>query len=394
MRRCLTLAAALLLLNASLTFRNIWPTPAIWWAGDLSIELGAFLAALLVFAYQPRAPHLSRAIASHRSRAPHPSRALSYGAVTALGFVWMFFTLGHYADVTAPGLLGRPINLYWDVRFVWDVTAMFVKAAPLWRTLLAGLALLGAGLAAFRVLRWAVNRVNEALVVASERRVLLLVAGALLMLFSLERGLPFDNLDGPLPRFAEPVTRTYLDQAKLVRDALDTNARKLPPTPPLDSDLSLVQGADVLLLFMESYGAVGWQRSDFVQRLAEPRARLAAAIADTGRRVVSGFIESPTYGGSSWFAHISLLSGLDIRDPNANARLMTERRETLITAFARRGFRTVALMPGLWQPWPEGSFYGFQEIYGGARLGYKGPEFGWWAVPDQYSLAKLDELEL
>ena len=47
MRRYLTLAAALLLLNASLTFSNVWPTPAFWWAGELSIELGIFLAALV-----------------------------------------------------------------------------------------------------------------------------------------------------------------------------------------------------------------------------------------------------------------------------------------------------------------------------------------------------------
>jgi Sulfatase len=384
LRRYLTLAFALLLLNASLTFRNIWPTPAFWWAGDLSIELGIFLAALLFFTHR-----------THRARQARPLRALSSSVVTAIACVWMLFTLGHYADVTAPGLLGRPINLYWDVRFVWDVTAMFVQAAPLWGSVLAGLGLILVGLVAFKVLRWAVSRVSDASTAAVERRALLVVASTLLVLFGLERAVPsFERVDARLPRFAGPVTKTYLEQAKLVRDALDTNARKLPPTPPLDSDLSLIQGADVLLLFMESYGAVSWQRSDFVQRLREPRAELAAAITDTGRRVVSGFVESPTYGGSSWFAHISLLSGVDIRDPNANARLMTERRETLVTAFAKRGFRTVAFMPGLWKLWPEGSFYGFQEIYGGPRLDYKGPEFGWWDVPDQYSLAKLDELEL
>jgi len=380
-RRHLTLAAALLVLNGSLTFRNIWPTPAFWWAGELSIELGVFLTALLVLTYWTR-----------RSGSPV---ALSSRIVTAIACVWMLFTFGHYADVTAPGLLGRPINLYWDVRFVWDVTAMFVQAAPLWGSVLAALGVIVIGFIAFRLLRWAVGRVNQASTTSGGRRALAVVAGTLLMLFGLERGVQsFAHIDTPLLRFAVPVTRTYLEQAKLVRDALDANARKLPPTPPLDSDLSLVQGADVLLLFMESYGAVTWQRSDFVQRLKEPRAQFAAAIADTGRRVVSGFVESPTYGGSSWFAHISLLSGLDIRDPNANARLMTERRETLVTAFAKRGYRTVALMPGLWQPWPEGSFYGFQEIYGGPRLDYQGPQFGWWAVPDQYALAKLDELEL
>src|SRR5262245_30216022 len=45
----LTLGAALLLLNASVTFHNIWPTPAIGWRGELSLELAALiLLAILI----------------------------------------------------------------------------------------------------------------------------------------------------------------------------------------------------------------------------------------------------------------------------------------------------------------------------------------------------------
>jgi hypothetical protein len=72
---------------------------------------------------------------------------------------------------------------------------------------------------------------------------------------------------------------------------------------------------------------------------------------------------------------------------------MTAERDTLARVFGRRGFRTVGLMPGLRQSWPEGVFYGFSEIYGAERLDYRGPEFGWFAIPDQYSLARFDALE-
>ncbi len=87
------------------------------------------------------------------------------------------------------------------------------------------------------------------------------------------------------------------------------------------------------------------------------------------------------------------MSGVEVRDPETNARLMTEQRETIVTNFKRAGHRTVALMPGLRQAWPEGGFYGFDDIYGASRLDYHGPEFGWFAVPDQFSLAKFDALE-
>jgi hypothetical protein len=60
---------------------------------------------------------------------------------------------------------------------------------------------------------------------------------------------------------------------------------------------------------------------------------------------------------------------------------------------AQRGYRSVAMMPGLWTPWPEGSFYGFAEIHNGRTLDYPGPPFGWWDMPDQFTFAKLDLLE-
>src|ERR1051326_3823493 len=116
------------------------------------------------------------------------------------------------------------------------------------------------------------------------------------------------------------------------------------------SDFSGIAGADVLLIFVESYGAVTFDRPEFAAGLAPSRRAFDAAI------VVSAAVESPTFGGGSWLAHVSLLSGVEVRDPDTNALLMTERRDTLVTAFHRGGFRTVALMPGLRQRRPGGRF--------------------------------------
>jgi phosphoglycerol transferase MdoB-like AlkP superfamily enzyme len=73
--------------------------------------------------------------------------------------------------------------------------------------------------------------------------------------------------------------------------------------------------------------------------------------------------------------------------------LMAQKRETIVTFFKRHGYRTVALMPGLWQAWPEGSFYNFDDIYGGERLAYRGPEFGWFDIPDEFALARFEAVE-
>ena len=367
--RRLSVVTAVVLLDVSLAFQNVWPTPLIRWAGEFSVEFGAFL--ILIIAAQLWLGPLSR------------------GALRWLTVGWMLLVLGHYADVTAPALYGRDINLYWDVRYMPDVAAMIARAAPRW--LLAGAAAAIVAILAllYVVLRWAIRCLARAAFDERERAPAFMAGVAIVGMFAAQQlGFHFNTE----ATYATPVVQTYARQARLVAGAWRA-AKTLPPSPRMDADLAQVQGADVFLIFIESYGAIAFERADLAPPLEAGRAELGAAIHATGRNVVSAFVESPTFGGSSWLAHLSLMSGVEVRDPATNARLMTERRDTIVSNFKRAGHRTVALMPGLRQAWPEGAFYGFDEIDGAARLDYRGPEFGWFAVPDQFSLAKFDALE-
>jgi len=365
-RRPASLAIALLVLDAALTFENVWPTPAVWWRGLLSVELAACVLALIVaFAW----------------RGSIPLRTAGW-----LSVLWTLLAFARYAEVTAPALYGRDVNLYWDLRLMPDVAAMVTKVAPAWLVALA----IGVAVAVLwlfhRLFRWSFGRLISALADVSARRRLAGGAVAVVLLFGAQR--LGASVPGILPA---PVLATCVRQAGLVLAGW-RGVSSLPPSPPMESTFASIGAADVFLIFIESYGAVA-DRPDVANKLADARRQLDADVRGTGRQAVSAYVESPTFGGSSWLAHISLLSGLEIRDPDSNAMLMTQRRETLVKAFARRGFRTVALMPGLRQQWPEGAFYGFSEIYGADRLAYVGPEFGWFALPDQFSLAKFDILE-
>jgi len=375
-RSWLPLAAALLALDVSVTFVNLWPTPAISWHGRLSIELAALV---VVLAIAGRRGEVSRAV------------------VNILAAVWTLLVLGRYAEVTAQGLYGRDVNLYWDLRFIPDVAAMVARVAKAWLVIVVVAAAAAALALLFAIVRLAIARLAAAVSDRAARRRLVSGAALLTIFFVAERAGVWvaarDIWNTPEPLFPTPVTVTYARQIRVVAQAL-AGAPALPQSPPMDSDLSRVAGADVFLIFIESYGAISFDHPEISRRLAPARNDFAAAVAETHRSVVSAFVESPTFGGGSWLAHLSLLSGIEVRDPETNATLMAARRDTMARAFGRHGFRTIGLMPGMRQSWPEGSFYGFDAIYSAAKLDYHGPEFGWFAIPDQYSLARLDAAEI
>jgi hypothetical protein len=375
----ISLAVALVLLDASLAFKNVWPTPAIRWQGALSVEL-AVCVLLMALAYPMSGP-------------------LSRRALALLSAVWAALVISRYADVTAPALYGRPVNLFWDLRHVSAVAAMIARVASWWLVLLIIGTTIAVPFVLYKIARWALGRVNAAMSGTTIRRSLAAFAVVVIVLFAIGRIYStsgfYDDESRLASAFPAPVSYSLARQARLlVTETTGFSGTVLGASPPMDVSLANVQGADVLLIFIESYGAVSWDHANLAKPVEPQRAQLAADIKATGRDVVSAFVESPTFGGNSWLAHISLLSGLEIRDEDANVLLMAQKRDTLISAFARRGYRAVAMMPGLQQSWPEGIFYGFNAIYDGQRLDYKGPPFGWWTIPDEYVIARLDADEL
>lgn len=364
-------AVALVLLNASLTFENVWPTPKIRWSTALSFELAVCLLIVLV----------TRGVASHW--AGRATRVILPG-------VWVLLVAGHYLDVTAPGLYGRDFNLYWDSRHLGNVAAMLARDVPWWSIAALGIAAVLLTVAAFTLSRVALSQIAAAMSYRAPRRLLASVAALVILLFVGQRMSAVSFIP-----FADPVTGAYARQARYVLAMVGPGATApmLGESPAFTGDLRGLDGADVLLVFLESYGAVTFEVPEMAATLAQSRAALDAAVHDSDREIVSAYVDSPTFGASSWLAHLSLLSGVEVRDQYAYASLMASTRPTILTHARSRGYRTIGLMPGMRQPWPEGAFYGFDAIYGYDALEYKGPQFGWWAIPDQYALAKLDALE-
>jgi hypothetical protein len=379
-RRTATALLALLFLNGSLSFRNWWPTPGI--LPDARLAPGfvwLWLLLLLVVAWRGE---------------------LSRRAAGLLAAVYSLLVLLRYADVTAPALFGRAVNLYWDVpripRFLW----VAVQGGAWWQALVAltALALLGWGL--HRLLRVSIEVVaREAVPYALRARWTWLASAAAVALVLAN----YAGVRATWPLVSKPVLATYWGQFDLLASAASSQriARALPATTVVDGALASansralegLQGRDVYLIFLESVGAVVYDDERAVRMLGPARERLAGDIAAAGLQVVSAFVRSPTIGGGSDLAHVSLLAGMDLADPRRHDLLLTTTRPSLISVFRSHGYQTFGLYSSVSWDWPERAWYGYDVYVEGRTLDYRGPSLGnWWKVPDQFAFARFEQL--
>lgn len=172
-------------------------------------------------------------------------------------------------------------------------------------------------------------------------------------------------------------------------------AAPVPMAHTSRTPLADLQGKDVLIVFVESYGRVAVEdpaiAPGVVAVLDSGSDRLAAA----GFTARSAFLTSPTFGGISWLAHSTLESGLWVDSQQRYDQLMASGRPTLISTFGDAGWRTVLDAPANQRDWPEATtFYRANQVYDSRNTGYAGPGFGFATIPDQYTLAFLHRAEL
>lgn len=159
--------------------------------------------------------------------------------------------------------------------------------------------------------------------------------------------------------------------------------------------LAGLRGKDVLIVFVESYGRVALDDPDIARHVVPALDAAASPLGAAGFQARSAFLTSPTFGGLSWLAHSTLQSGLWVDTQTRYDALLASKRLTLGQAFGRAGWRTVCVIPSDTRPWTPGTaFYHWGTIYDARNLGYVGPRYGYARIPDQYTLAQLQRLEL
>ena len=369
--RILSSLFALFLLNAVMSMTNLWPTPFVQLDKRIAPEFVLLWVVILGLVWRNN---------------KLPSRWLA-----GLTLAYMLFVVGRYFDTTAPALFGRDINLYWDGYQIPRVLWVSLKSYPLWVSVLVVAAVLGLFWVSFVSLRWAIRTAAGQAAPYALRKpwALLLTAAASVLVTANVYG-----VRQTWPYVSKPVLPTYSRQAKLLFTAWNERdlQKALPPSPPFNSDLLALRGRDVNLFFWESYGQVAYAVPQINEGLLAARQALDKQIAASGMQVVSAYVSSTTFGGASELAHVALFTGIDTSDPNVHDLLITTDRSTLTGLFQQRGYDVHALYTALTWDWPEKVFYRFNRFSDARDLNYKGPKLGFWSVPDQFALARYQEM--
>jgi hypothetical protein len=201
--------------------------------------------------------------------------------------------------------------------------------------------------------------------------------------------------------FAKSAVPRIKREAKMALNAVSENAELaaavarqqelLRRTP---SDLGRLGGKNVYLFLIESYGETVLDRAEF-RRLADPI--FDAYEAELGARgfgIVSGRLDSSTYGGRSWLAHASLGTGVRVENQLAYEVVCDKKPRAMASFFRAAGYRTVLVQPATTRAWPDGEFYGFEQKYYFWNFDYAGPSYAWATMPDQYVVDFIRRREL
>lgn len=357
--------AALVLINGALTFQNLWPTPGVIPALRLSVEASLIVAALALLRPWPRARIWARRL------------------VVA---VLPILVIARYAQETLAGLFGRPLDLVAEVRHLPNVADLITTAVGPWPVVVLGLAAVAIVGVLAGASAWAARSLDAAMESRGIGRVFGAAAVAAILLYAVGEGA------GPRGLFASPVTPGIAQQVRLAYGHVAGPQRETFAPALAASDLAGLAGADVFIVFVESYGATSFDRAD--ARFDASLRTLGTAVDEAGWSAASSFVTSPTFGGGSWLAHATIMTGAEVRRSSAYDSFVAGGGETLADRFRAAGYRTIALVPGIRSAWPQGEALNVDRIVPAAGLEYSGAPFGWFEIPDQVSLAWLQRHEL
>jgi hypothetical protein len=310
----------------------------------------------------------------------------------------VFARLFRIGDVVMPVYFNRPFNLYMDVGYLPGLWHLLMHSFSPLQVVFYGAAAAGLTGVVLWLLRRALRTVHVFFQDGEARRVFL----ALTIVMALLVGA---HMTGRWPRGLGPPAVTIgprlaaeaafiANIRQIRRQGLSAVQMAEAHIPDYEAPLNKLDGRNVYLFFIESYGETLFGNPAHRKGFAPVLSRFEADLARGGYRVCSRYLRSPTFGGASWLAFGTLESGVWLPNQLRYGYLVASRVPPLATYFEKAGYRTVSAMPGTTMPWPEGRYFAYQKDYHARDLHYRGPAFGFAPMPDQFVLDRIYRAEI
>jgi hypothetical protein len=317
--------------------------------------------------------------------AARPQMVMAPPTARILGALVTALAILNLVGAATPTLLGRDLNLYWDLPHLPSLFGLAGEAAGFWRMAGVIAVLAGAIVLLINGAAWAWRQV---LPVLADRRIAL--GFAVLLGITLDVTVVMPAEERPLATgLALDIVR---QSAALLRGHLAASgggpyAKALDVPVPPRSNLAGLKRRDVYLVYLESYGTTVFDTPEFRGRLGDALRQFENSLRRGGYTIASNRLVSPTFGGGSWLAHATLASGVRLDDPVLYTMLLDSGRKLLPAYFKEVGWRTLDIAPGIKAPSARATAaWGFDREIFADELDYKGPSFGWFAIPDQFTL--------
>jgi hypothetical protein len=321
--------------------------------------------------------------------------------VHTLVVVWLFLVrFIRLGDGIKGRYFGQRFNAYSDLGLVPDGLRFLHSTRPIWEialfcllalALLAGLAIL-----CYRALRVVQDYF-------SDRRQVTVAFGLFGVTFvavaGSEHGAKFDEYySGGVAASAMPRLEDELAFVWNVRSQKAGYGALVSQTETmldgLPSDLAKLHGANVYLILVESYGRTMFELPAHVEASRATFDAFEKELTAKGFSIASGTLNSTTYGGQSWLAHATLDTGVPVHGQLEYEIVCAKKPKSIATFFRRAGYRTVLAQPNTTRALTGSSFYDFDSEYLYKDFGYRGPDYAWATMPDQYVLDVIRRREM
>lgn len=300
-------------------------------------------------------------------------------------------------DGIAQTFQSRPVNLFIDSPMLGELVRLLYTTMPLYQFVLV----IACVVVIVPLLVWLCYKCCERLALLLRQPFLAGVFVAITAVFcGISALLPKDDKtdkDDPyrgafaaslVPRLRGDY-KTFVQAKELDKwgaEALSWSRRNFART---SADLSKLEGANVLLFVVESYGATLLTRPFYADGVNELYASLTHSFDGDGYHYASGLLDSPTNGGLSWLAHSTLLTGVRVTNQAIFNFVTKAEPKGLVHYFREAGYYTISAEPATTRKIQGPDLLKFETVFTSVDYDYLGPRYTWAPMPDQLVVDKI-----